>query len=219
MLKKKPHIFNIMNPDSSYGTISDLVLRRIRAKGHDWAFTPSDFADAGDPRSVGMVLSRLVKRGAIRRLDRGIYDVSHQHPIVGTVGAGPDAVLAAIARRDGLKLLPSGGVAANSLRLSTQVPAVTTYGVGGRSRLVRVGGKSSVRLKKRSPKTMALAGRFSGFLAEALRNLGRGNIGPDDVKNLRRTVPKKARKQLLEDLRYVPAWMRPLFLEVAKDEP
>jgi len=111
----------MLNRDATYGATSSLILRRIRGKGRGWAFTPSDFADAGDPRSVGMVLSRLVKHGKIRRVQRGVYEVTHEHPLIGIVGAGSDAVMAAIARRDALKLLPSKAAAANVLHLSTQV--------------------------------------------------------------------------------------------------
>jgi hypothetical protein len=218
MLKERAHIFNMMNRDSTYGATSGLILRRIRGKGRGWAFTPSDFADAGDPRSVGMVLSRLVKHEKIRRVQRGVYEVTHEHPLIGTVGAGADAVMAAIARRDALKLLPSKAAAANVLHLSTQVPAVTTYGVTGRSRTISVGGKSSVKLKRRSPKSVALAGRFSGWLAEALRSFGRGKVSAVDLQKLKRQVPREARKQLMDDLRYVPAWMRPIFKEVAKND-
>lgn len=217
MLKQRTSIFNMKTGRPNYGGIHQSVLRRLHARGRGWAFTPSDFADLGDPRSVGMVLSRLTKQGKIRRVQRGVYDVMHEHPIVGTMGAGSDAIMAAIARRDGLQLLPSGAASANNLGLSTQVPASTSYGVAGRSRVVAVGGKATVRLKRRSPKSMALAGRASGWLAEALRNLGHGKVGSKELQALKEHIPPKARKELIEDIRYVPAWMRPLFLEVAQD--
>lgn len=203
---------------SNYGKLHGAVQSRIRAKGRNWAFTPSDFADLGDPRSVGMVLTRLVKQGKVRRVRRGLYEVPHSHPIAGMVGATATAITEAVARRDGLKLLPSGAAAANDLGLSTQVPGVTTYGVAGRSRTVGIGGLAKIRLKRRSPKAMALAGRVSGWLAEALRNLGRGNVKAEDLQALRRRLNATDRKQLRDDLRFVPAWMRPLFLEVARDE-
>jgi len=207
-----------MNRATAYGKTSDLVLGRIRMAKRQWggAFTPSDFADIGDLRSVGMVLSRMVKKGTIRRVRRGVYEMPKPHPVLGSVGAGPDAVLAAIARRDGLALLPSGAEAANSLGLSTQVPARASYGVSGRSRVVPLGGNGSARLQRRSSKMVALAGRASGRVAEALRSLGKAQINPDKIRQLQRALPTEAKRELLEDLRYVPAWMRPVFLEVAK---
>jgi hypothetical protein len=193
-------------------------LRRIRAKGASWAFTPSDFADIGDPRSVGMILTRLVRKGTIRRVRRGFYEIPHQHQLLGTVGTSSDAFTDAIARRDALKLLPSGAHAANLLGLSTQVAARTAYGVAGRPRVESTTGKSYVTFRKRSTKTMALAGRASGWLAEALRNIGRAHITSDRLQALKGKLTDEDRRQLRADIRYVPAWMRPYFLELAPNE-
>lgn len=164
-----------------------------------------------------MVLTRLVKQGKIRRVQRGLYDVPHRHPIAGVVGAGTAALAEAVARRDGVKLLPSGATAANSLGLSTQVPAVVSYETIGRSRTLAVG-RARIHFHKRSPKAVALSGRVSGWLAEALRNLGRGQVRPKDLRNLRTRLSATDRKHLREDMRYVPAWMRPLFIEVARED-
>ena len=87
---------------TAYGDLQRSIVRRIKHKGADWAFTPSDLADLGDPRSVGKALTRLVQTGSIRRVRRGLYEIPRQHPMIGTVGASADAVVAAFARRDGL---------------------------------------------------------------------------------------------------------------------
>ncbi len=207
-----------MRARTPYGDLQDRVSRRIRGKGTDWAFTPSDFADFGDPRSVGVVLTRLVRAGTIRRVSRGVYETPHEHPLIGTIGAGAQAATEAIARRDALKLLPSGANAANLLGLSTQVAARAAYGVAGRTRVLRTGGKSEVILRRRSTKTMALAGRASGWVAEALRNIGRVNITPARLAELKTRFSPADRRQLRADLRYVPAWMRPHFLFLAGKE-
>jgi len=200
-----------------YGSLQDKVLRRIRAKGASWAFTPSDFADFGDPRSVGMILTRLVRRNLIQRVRRGIYGVSRDHPLLGRVGVSSDAVTDAIARRDALKLLPSGAYAANTLGLSTQVAAKTAYGITGRSRVQPTVGQAQVTFRQRSAKAIALSGRTSGWLAEALRNIGRQHITSDRLRGLKASLGPKQRHELLADIRYVPAWMRPFFLELARD--
>lgn len=165
-----------------------------------------------------MVLTRLQRKGVIRRVRRGVYETPRPHPLLGTVGVGADAITQAIARRDGLKLLPSGAHAANVLGLSNQVAARTTYGVAGRSRVQRTAGQATVTFRRRSPKAMALAGRASGWVAEALRTLGAANINPDRLRGLKATLNAKQRRELSTDLRYVPAWMRPHFQELIRDE-
>lgn len=202
----------------TYGNLQGSVLRRIKGKGSDWAFTPSDLADLGDPRSVGKVLTRLIQVGTIRRVRRGVYEIPREHPLIGTVGADADAVVAAIARRDGLKLLTSGAHAANLLGLSTQVAAKRTYGVQGRSRSSQGIGRGGVEFKRRSPKVMMMAERASGWVSEALRNIGRTHITLERLQALRARLGAKEKQQLRDDLRYAPAWMRPFFLELARDD-
>ena len=199
-------------------TLQDRILRRIGAKGAGWAFTPSDFADLGDPRSVGMILTRLVRRNRVVRIRRGIYGVPQTNPVLGRIDPSPDAVMTAIARRDALKLLPSGASAANELHLSTQVPAKVSFGVAGRSRIEATGGVSQVVLRRRSPKAMAMAGRASGWLCEALRNIGRPNVTSQRLSGLKSALGPRQKRELLADLRYAPAWMRPYFQELARDE-
>ena len=203
---------------TTYGVLRKSIERRLKSKTGDWAFTPSDLADLGDPRSVGKELTRMVKSGKIRRVRRGVYEILREHPLIGTVGADTDAVVAAIARRDGLKLLPSGAHAANLLGLSTQVAARTTYGVEGRSRSADGIGRSTVEFKHRSPKAMMMAGRASGWVSEALRNIVRIHITNERLQPLRARLKATEKKQLRDDLRYAPAWMRPFFLELSRDD-
>jgi hypothetical protein len=215
MFKKRVHILNMSDRKDTYGKLTDGILKRIRSNGTDWAFTPGDFADFGDSASVGATLSRLASKGIIRRVQRGVYDVTHSHPIVGTMGASTPSIAKAIARRDGLKISASGAVAANELGFSTQVPARRTYGVAPRTKTIKVGKNGSITFTKRSGKVLAIAGRASGDLSEALRNMGRGNVSKADLIALGKRMNATARKQLMSDLHLVPAWMRNYFKEVA----
>jgi hypothetical protein len=209
--------FGILPMKMPYGQFSSDLLRRIRRKRYDRAFTPSDLADLGDPRTIGKALTRLVQAGTIRRVKRVIYELPRAHPLLGSIGASSDAIVAAVARRDGLKLLPSGAHAANLLGLSTQVAARTSYGVQGPARSPEDFGRTNVTFKKRSSRAMMLAGRSSGWVSEALRNIGRIHLTPERLGPLRDRLDDKAKKQLKDDIRYVPAWMRPIFEDLSRD--
>jgi hypothetical protein len=50
---------------------------------------------------------------------------------------------------------------------------------------------------------------------QALRHLGKEHITPARMEHLKRTLPAMERQQLLKDLRLAPAWMHPLFRELA----
>jgi hypothetical protein len=194
--------------------LQDQVVARIKRHGKGWAFTPRDFVDLGNPRSVGMVLSRLVKVSTIRRVAQGIYEVPKPHPLIGTVGADVDEVVQAVARKRHLVLLPTGAYAANRLGLSEQVPAKVVYITnGGRSSFKM--GKLTVTFRPGSSRSLALAGRASGLVVQALRAIGQRQLTARQVDHLRRVLPDAAKAQLLADVNEVPAWMRPIFREVA----
>jgi hypothetical protein len=63
---------------------------------------------------------------------------------------------------------------------------------------------------------MAVAGKLSGLLIQAFRNLGQRGIDPRSLERLRKSLPEKEKKMLLKDLPYAPVWMHPFFKELAK---
>lgn len=191
------------------------ILRRVAKQGRGWAFTPHDFADLGDPRGIGMALTRLVRDGKIRRVARGLYDCPHPHPVLGQTGATADAVVDAVARGRRLRLLPSPQVAANQLGLSTQVPAQMIYHTDGAPAKVLLG-KRQIVFRRNTGRNLALAGRASGLVAQALRDVGNGKVTPDTIQHLRQRLDAAAKKQLLADLALVPAWMRPIFQQITR---
>jgi len=136
-------------------SIDSKVVSRIYGSGRGSVFTPSHCLDLGSRDAVDKVLSRLVQKGTIRRLARGLYDYSDHHPIMGILAPSPYAISRALAGQ-GIRLQPSGTYAANRLGLSTQVPARIVYLTDGLSRTVRVGNQE-IRLQQTTPRSMAPA--------------------------------------------------------------
>lgn len=218
LLKKQSTIFNMKAIKSTH-TQSQRIMQIVAKKGRGWAFTPHDFADLGDPRAVGMTLTRLVRDGKIRRIARGIYDCPQNHPLLGQTGATSDAVVAAVARNKNLRLLPSTAVAANQLGLTTQVPAQLVYHSDGAAAKVQLGNLNIV-FRRNSGRNLILAGRASGLVAQALRDIGKGKVTDSDLNHLRKRLDAEARKELALDIDQVPAWIRPHFrkLTLAHDD-
>jgi hypothetical protein len=216
LLKKQDIVFN-MKVLVSDSPLHQRVLQRVEEKGRGWAFTPYDFADLSDPRCLGVVLTRLVRQGKIRRVARGIYDCPHPHPVLGQAGATADAVVDALARGRHLRLLPSPQVAANQLGLTTQVPAQLVYQTDGAPAKIMLG-KRQIIFRRNTGRSLALAGRASGLVAQALRDLGKDNITPEVIQHLHARLDVAARQQLLADLTLVPAWMRPVFLKISRSD-
>ncbi len=199
-------------------SVDTQVLERIRAHKPEWIFTPADFADLGSRAAVASALKRHKAAGTIRQYARGLYGVPRKHALLGELLPGIDAVIAALERRDGVRFHPTGAYAANMLGLSEQVPARVIFLTDGPSRRIRVG-PLDITLKHAAPRNMAAAGRLSGLLIQALRNLGPVHVTPTRIQALRKKVPGSERRGLLKDISLAPAWMRPYFLELAREEP
>lgn len=198
-------------------TKSERIASRIRRKGEGWVFTPADFLDLGSPQLVGMNLLRLSKTGMIRRLDRGLYDFPKRHPKLGLLHARPEAILSALARRDGTEFQEHESYAANRLRLTEQVPGKLMYLTPGRSRTIKAG-PVTLELRHRTPRKLTAPAPMSAMVFAAMRNIGKANLNPERLSHLRGLLAVPDRKKLLRDLPKAPAWMHPHLRRITADE-
>jgi hypothetical protein len=207
-----------MNASSkSPQSIDSKILAAIHGRGRGSVFVPADFLDFGSREAVDTALHRLARKGTIRRLARGVYDFPKQHPVLGPLHPSAEAVAKALAGRDRTRLQPAGAYAANALGLSEQVPAKAVFLTDGPSRTVKIG-SATIQLRRTTAKNMAAAGRLSGLLIQALREIGKENVTPERRAHLKRTLPAKERRELIEDIKLAPAWMHPIFRELAEED-
>ena len=203
---------NQKNPNS----IDYQMLKAIGSLGHGAVFVPTDFLGFGSRQAVDIVLHRLVRKGTIRRLARGIYDFPKEHPKLGKLLPSPEKIAEALVGRDCTRIQPTGAYAANILGLSEQVPAKVVFLTDGPSRTIKIG-TTTIQLRRTTHKNMAMAGRLSGLLVQAFRELGKENVTPERLTHLKRTIPLNARKELLKDIRFAPEWMHSIFKELAEE--
>jgi len=197
-------------------SIDGSILARICGKGRGAVHVPADFLDLGSRQAVDLTLHRLARKGTIRRLARGLYDYPREHPVLGLLSPSAAAIARALAGRDRARILPSGAFAANLLGLSEQVPAQADFLTDGATRTVTVG-PMTIRLRRTTPRNMAAAGRLSGLLIQALRELGQEHVTPARIEHLRRTLPADERRGLLRDIALAPAWMHTIFRRLAEE--
>jgi hypothetical protein len=202
------------SPYKSTQVIEPKARSIIFGHGGGWVFTPRDLARLGDPRSVGMALTRLARKGIIRQLARGLYDYPIDHPSFGRIPPSADAVAKALAKRDASRLQPMGAYAANILGLSEQVPTRIVFLTDGPSRKVKFG-QQEIVLKRTTPRNMATAGRKSGTIIQALRHIGQRNVNDRTLTILKRQLSKQDRAQLQKDLHYAPRWVADIMRQLA----
>lgn len=197
--------------------VARAILASIRGRGRGCVFVPADFLELGSRESIDVALHHLVREGTIRRLARGVYDYPTEHPALGKLIPGAESIAKALAGRDKIKLQPAGAYAANALGLSEQVPAKAVFLTDGPSRTVKVG-PMTIQLRQTTARNMAAAGSLSGLLIQAFRELGKEHITPERMAHLKRALPLEKRRQITKDIKLAPAWMRPLFHELAEEQ-
>jgi hypothetical protein len=198
-------------------SVDSKILNRVHGRGRGCVFTPGDFLDLGSRQAVDLALHRLVKKGVLRRLARGLYDYPRIDEQLGPLSPTIDAVVKALKGRDNIRLQPSGGYAANLLGLSEQVPMKVVFLTDGPTRRVQLG-KQTIMLKRTTPRAMATAGRVSGMVIQALRHIGQRHVDELTVTRLRKRLSAEEKKQMLKDIRYAPAWIAAIMRRVAQQE-
>jgi len=179
--------------------------------------TPSDFIDLADRRVIAVALSRLLKAGRLRRPSRGVYVYPKKSELLGELAPKPEEIVKAISRAGGERIQASGAYAANLLGLSDQVPAKVVYLTDGHSRTLHVR-HLPIELRQASAKRLAIAGRVSGTVAEALRHLRKDQVDDQVVEKLRRRLSESEKNQLLKDIKRVPAWIGEVFRSLATEK-
>src|SRR6202167_954691 len=110
----------------------DQIVARIERLGEGKAFSAKDFLDIASRGTIDMALGSLTRRGKIRRIKRGLYDMPRMNAALGgELSPDIDEAAQAIARRQRWKIVPEGAWAANLLGLSLQGPAKITYLTAG----------------------------------------------------------------------------------------
>lgn len=217
MSEKQTILSDIMARPKSNSSTPSRIERRIGKAPADAVFYAGQFLDLDSRTAVDQALSRLARTGVLRRLARGLYHRPRRHPVLGDVAPSMEAVAKALAARDLVRLQPSGAYAANLLRLSDQVPMRVVFLTDGLPRKVRIG-RQIIELRQATPRMMAAAGRTTGLVIAGLRFIGKANVSPERVARLRKLLSPEDRRRLLKDILLAPAWMRPHFHAIAKED-
>jgi len=197
-------------------SIESQIVNKIKRRGRGSVFLPTDFLDIGSREAIDIALHRLKKKGTIRRLARGIYDYPKVHPALGELSPSAEVVASAIAGRDRIRIQPAGAYASNLLGLSEQVPAKIVFLTDGPSRTVKIG-NMTIQLRRTTSKNMETAGRLSGLLIQAFRELGKNNISTSSINYLKGNLPANKRRGLMKDIKFAPEWIRPIFQKLAEE--
>lgn len=191
------------------------IKQRILKKGRGRIIFVSDFLDLASDSSIKKTLSRLAIDEYIVRLGIGVYLFPKNDKELGILYPSIEEIAAAIAKRDGAKIIPTGTSALQKLGLSTQVPMKAVYLTDGAPRTVIIG-KRTIKFKRTTPKRLAIKSELVQLVVQALAEIGEKNLTPEHIKKLHQALKRESAERIKNDAMLAPAWIARFLFEYLK---
>ncbi|ORL54812.1 hypothetical protein B7H20_29405 [Pseudomonas aeruginosa] len=185
-------------------SVSARIAQRVKRLPKGQPFSISHFTGFGTKNAVSKAIARLVNRGELERVYRGIY--MRPKPGLYVARARPNLweLISVIARQKHLSLQIHGANAVRRFGLSTQMPLIPIYYTNGASRSVFIG-KAEVRLIHAAPMVMQHAGTEAGMAISALFYLGKEGATPECTAAIKKALRPDNLIKLMTSK--IPKWM------------
>ena len=167
----------------------------------------SDFAKLGSSENVKKVLLRLEKKQLLVRLAHGIYLYPKIDKELGVLYPSAESIAEAIAKRDKIRIIPTGIFALQQLGISTQIPMNVIYLTDGAPRKIKVG-KRTITFKKTAPKNLAIKNKILSNIVQGLKELGKESISDEIRQRINQALEKVPLEILKEEILNAPVWVR-----------
>jgi len=161
----------------------------------------------GSSEGVRQALKRLAEKNEIKRIAQGIYVRPKQNEFIGEIIPTAEEVAVGIAKRDKIRIIPTGVFALNALGLSTQIPMKLVYLTDGSPREIQIG-KRSIKFKKTTPKALSVKGTKSALVVQVLREIGKDKVREDELQKIHDVLKSEDVRNLKHDIQLVPDWIR-----------
>lgn len=195
-------------------TISNKIEAIIKQTEKGKLIFISDFSEFGNYDTVRKSLQRLVNKGIITRISKGIYYIPKKDKILGNLYPSAEKIGKAIAKRDKARIIPTGAYAQHLLGLSTQIPMNVVYLTDGSARKIKIGNQTIV-FKKTSPKNLSFESQLSSLLIQALKSKKENNVTESDKRVLKEIIKKSNElEKIKKDIQIAPVWIRKIVLQI-----
>jgi hypothetical protein len=183
------------------------IEKTIRSKPGGSLLFVEDFSHRGSAESVRKALQHLKEKGMIKSVAHGIYVRPVIDKYIGTVMPTAEEIAKGIARRDKIKLVPTGVYALSALGLSTQIPLKLVYLTNGAARTIKVANRT-IKLKRTTPKNLLAKGKISSLAIQALREIGKDNATQEELDKIYKVLEKEEQKNIKHDITLAPQWIK-----------
>jgi predicted transcriptional regulator of viral defense system len=185
---------------ASVNQIIELKINRFKP---GQLFSPSDFKELGTSTSIRKALSRLVESGLAERMGQGIYVIPKKDKVFGKVLPSMEQLAEALAKKEHVKIKPSGQYALNKVGLSTQVPMRLVFLTTGNSKRIQIG-TSAIIFKSTTAKKLSMKGDITSLLFLGLEELDLQKLSPTQMVRIRELLQQESPENLKYNLRLAP---------------
>jgi hypothetical protein len=186
----------------------DSLNRQIEAKVKrskpGQIFIPSDFKDLGTSTAIRKALSRMVEQKVLIRMGQGVYATAVYDKVFGQILPSLEEIAASLAKKEHVKIMPTGQYALNKIGLSTQVTMKMVFLTNGTKKHIKIG-NGSIVFQPTTSKKLAMIGSISSLLFLGLEELDLNQLSESEKEKIINLLHKEDAKKLKHDLKLAPA--------------
>ena len=185
---------------ASQSTYND-IKRHVELSERGTLFFPDTFTTSGSSDAVRSALVRLCENNVLIRVAQGIY----YYPKIdtkwgsGLIPPSIEEIAKGIAKRDKVRIAPTGSYALYQLGLSTQIPANVVF-------ITDFKHTSEMR-------TFAYLSPLMALVVTAMREIGEGNVTDEQMAIIKTHLEKVNEEDFKHDIQLAPIWVRKLLME------
>ncbi|MCA6461415.1 MAG: type IV toxin-antitoxin system AbiEi family antitoxin domain-containing protein [Chitinophagaceae bacterium] len=185
-------------------SIYNQIESKVKRSKPGQIILPSDFKDLGTSTAIRKTLSRLAGQKVLVRMGQGIYVLPIHDKVFGEVLPSMEEIAASLARKEHVKIMPTGQYALNKIGLSTQVPMKMVFLTNGTKKNITIG-KNSIVFQPTTSKKLAMKGTISSMLFLGLEELDLNQLNESVVEKIISLLKMEDVKILKHDLKLAPA--------------
>ena len=188
-------------------------IEKIMSENQGKVFSINDFYNLGTKNTIKSILYRLNKENQITRLIEGLY-IKPKYSKILKEYSYPDAneIAEKLANKFSWTISPSGDTALNYMGLSTQIPNEYIYISDGPYREYLYRDKKII-FKHTTNRNITSYSKELSILIQAIKALGKDNIGKEDIKKLA-IFAKKIKENFKEDTLKLPFWIQEVLQKI-----
>ncbi len=187
-------------------SVQNRIENKIKSMKRGSILFPSNFDGIGNVEVVKKSLLRLENKKFLIRLAHGIYLYPKEDKLLGVLYPSIEEIANAIANRDKARIIPTGIKALNQLGLSNQIPMNIVFLTDGAARSIAVG-KRTIKFKRTTPKNLAVKGKITSLVIQALKEIGKENVTEEQIEIISKHLKLEKEEIIEHDSKLAPAWI------------